>query len=292
MTSNEIINLSNIFAAFKVRIAITWLLVLLETIGLALIPLAMGVAIDGLLAKEPRALLWLGGLLIALTFSSVLRRIYDTRVYGSIRVRISTILADQQINTDVSRKNARLDMGQELVDFLENELPELITAVVQICITLIVMGFYDLRLSMAAITMMLAVIIIYALFHKQLYRCHAGFNSRKEQQVAVLATGTPKRLLAHLLGLKKWEVRISDREALMYGWIFLAVTTFIIYNLVVSASLDNATAGRLFTILSYSWDYVEAVIALPTTFLFFTRIQEITQRISPRNSIAETIQEQ
>ncbi len=279
MDKDKDINLSNIFAAFRLRIGVTWILVLLETVGLTMIPLAMGVAIDGLLGGEHQQLFWLGGLLVALTILSVLRRIYDTRVYGTIRVRLCTILDAQQQGQDVSCKNARIDMGRELVDFMEEELPNLITAVVQIAITLVVLAAYDYRLMLSAVAMTVAVVVTYSLFHWALFQCHAGFNGCRELQVSILATGRPQRLLAHLLALRKWEVRISDREALLYGCIFLAVTAFILYNLYLSAFLDNATAGRLFTILSYSWDYVEAVIALPATLLFFTRIREITRRV-------------
>lgn len=284
MNREQNINLRTIFRAYRLHIGATWGLVLLETIGLALIPLAMGMAIDGLLADKRSSLIWPGCLLIALTVSSVLRRIYDTRVYGAIRVRLGTILHGQMPKLNLSHQSARLDMGRELVDFLETELPELITSVVQIAVTLVILTSYDIRLFMAALWLTGVILVIYGLFHRTLYRCNAGFNSRKEQQVTVLASGRPRHLLAHLLGLKKWEVRLSDREAVMYGCIFLMVTIFILSNLLISALPDNATPGRIFTIISYSWEYAEAVIALPTTLLFFTRIQEISKRIMQQDA--------
>jgi len=284
MNKDDNINLGVIFEAFKTRIGVTWLLVLLETIGLALIPLAMGISIDGLLSDNPSDLLWLGGLLVTLTIASVARRIYDTRIYGAIKVKLGTVLNAQQSALEISQKSARLDMGRELVDFLEEELPILISALVQITITLVVLAVYDFRLSIAAIVMTATILLIYSLFHKTLYHCNTGLNNRIEQQVSTISTGKPRQLLAHLLGLKKWEVRLSDREAILYGCVFLVVTIFIIYNLLISAMLDQSTAGRLFTILSYSWDYVEAVIALPATLMIFTRIKEITQRLAVKST--------
>lgn len=280
MMTTRRISLLTIFKSFKIRIGATWLLVLVETIGIALIPLAMGIAIDGVLEGSPQAMLWLGGLLVALTVSGVLRRIYDTRIYCAIRVQLGTHLDKQMPNLDVSLKSAHLDMSRELVDFLEEELPDLITALVQIAITLAVLTAYDLRLSLSAACMTAAMIAIYGMFHLPMYRCNEGFNSQMEQQVSVLSTGKPRRLLAHLLTLKKWEVRLSDREAVMYGLIFLAVAVFIVYNLWTSAHLDNMTPGRLFTILSYSWEYVEAAITLPIILSIFTRVREITQRLA------------
>lgn len=280
MNTDKNITLRQIFQSFRGRICATWLLVLLEYVGLALIPLSMGIAIDGLLDRKPESLLVLGSLMAGLTVLSVLRHLYDTRIYGTIRVRLGTVLDSQHSKLDVSAKSARLDMGRELVDFFEEEMPDCIGAVVQMIVTLGVLTVYDMRLSMAALAMTAGMGLTYALFHGSIYRCNSGFNNQMEKQVSILTVGSPRKLLAHLLGLKKWEVRISDREAVMYGIIFLLVTAFIIYNLWTGSHLDAMSAGRIFTVLSYSWDYVEAAITLPTTMLFLTRIKEITGRIA------------
>ena len=66
------------------RLALTWLIVLAENVLMMLLPLFIGFAIDGLLEQNLRPLLTLGFILFALVVISVVRRVYDTRVYGAI----------------------------------------------------------------------------------------------------------------------------------------------------------------------------------------------------------------
>ena len=73
---------------FRWRVGITWFLILAETALTVLIPLFIGFAIDGLLSREFQPLVHLGTLMVALTLIGVIRRIYDTRVYGTIRVEL------------------------------------------------------------------------------------------------------------------------------------------------------------------------------------------------------------
>ena len=63
---------------------------------------------------------------------SVVRRIYDTRVYGTIKVELGLRLLERRQGLGVSVRSARLDMSRELVDFLENEVPLLFTSVIQL----------------------------------------------------------------------------------------------------------------------------------------------------------------
>jgi len=73
------LNLSSLLSAFRWRILTTWLLVALENVLIALVPLTIGIAIDGLLAKDTEQLLPLAGLLFTLIAVAVSRRLYDTR---------------------------------------------------------------------------------------------------------------------------------------------------------------------------------------------------------------------
>lgn len=51
----------------------------------SLIPLFIGLSIDGLLASDIQSLQLLAIVLVSITIISVVRRLYDTRAYGQIR---------------------------------------------------------------------------------------------------------------------------------------------------------------------------------------------------------------
>lgn len=280
MLSDQKLTLQSILRSFKLKIGITWVLVALENVLLALIPLLIGLAIDDLLAGRFNALTSLGIVMVLLTFVAVARRIYDTRTYGSIRVELGKEVCSRHEKLEVSARNARLDMSRELVDFLEEQVPEVLTGVIQIVVSLIVLALFHLYLAVSAFTVTVAMIVLYSFFHGRFYKLNASLNGQMEQQVGILGAAKPVAILSHLKTLRKWEVKISDSEAVLYGVIFLMVIIFILYNLWFGTSLPEITTGTIYSIISYSWSYVEAAIVLPFTLQSLTRLREITERIN------------
>ncbi|MCP4073257.1 MAG: hypothetical protein GY742_16200 [Hyphomicrobiales bacterium] len=274
------IGLLSIVQAFRRRIAITWMIVLIENVLIALIPLLIGLSIDGLIAGRIDELIILAAILVVLGLVAVSRRIYDTRVYGTIRLRLGTKLNEKNANLKVSKRNARLDMSRELVDFLEIEAPELITAIIQIVVSLTVLAIFDIRLGLSSIIVVVGMIAVYGCFHRRFYRLNARLNETRERQVDVLDFRTRLGVFRHLRALRQNEVAISDTEAFVYGGIFMLQIVFIIYNLQLGAQLPDITAGKIFSIATYSWEYVEAALLLPMALQSWSRLSEITARIN------------
>lgn len=274
------LGLASIFLSARGRISLTWVLVVGEIVLMALIPLWMGQAIDGLLAQDIAPLLWLGLVFAGLTLVAVFRRVYDTRVYGSLRVRLGDILNRRTKGLPISRATARQDMARELVDFLEEEVPGLISSVAQILIALIILFQFHAWLAGSALMIFVLMNIIYGLFHRRFYRLNAGLNEQAEQQVSILEMASPARFFAHLKALRKWEVKLSDSEAVVYGLIFLAQCAFLLFNLWLCARLPEMSVGRIFAILTYSWEFAEAAVALPMALQSWSRLSEITTRLN------------
>lgn len=262
------------------RIACTWGLVLAENVCIALIPLFMGYAIDDLLKGNWAHLSYLGMVLVFLVIISVVRRVVDTRAYGGIRVALGALVCGNGQASGVSVLNARLDMGRELVDFLEQQVPECITGVVQVVVTLVILWTFHWKLAAGAVALGMCMALTYRMFHGSFYVLNAGLNARVERQVSVLEMGGKRRLLHHLKSLRNWEVRLSDADAYLYGIVYLFLSAFIIYSLWLCSTLAGISVGGVFAIISYSWEYAEAVMVLPVTLQHLSRLGEITTRLA------------
>ena len=266
---------------YRWRIALTWLLVLFENAAIALIPLFIGRAIDELLDNEGLlALAPLASVLVLLTIVSVVRRAFDTRAYGTMRVYLGTCVVDRNGNRPISQLDARLDMAREFVDFLEGYVPALMTASVQLLVSFVVLASFDLSLGVASASLLVVVAIVYSAFHRAIFRANRDLNEQREQQVAVLEQRHLARVSAHLRALRRFEIRLSDIDAALYGLIFVFMSLFILTNLVLAARLDIATAGTVFAIVTYSWEIVESGFALPATLQQWTRLEEIRIRLN------------
>jgi len=276
----EKIDLTYILKLFAGRIGVTWVIVLLENVLLALVPLLVGLTIDGLLAGRLNELGWMVAALLLLGGIAVGRRVYDTRVYGAIRLHLGAELQRRIPLLEVSKRNVRIDLSRELVDFLEVQVPDLMTAVVQICVSLAVLTWFDLHLGLASVLVVLGMLLVYACFHRSFFRLNGLLNDQKERQIEVLASGRRLDVFRHLKVLRRHEISISDTEAVLYGGIFLLQVVFVAFNLVQGSRIDGISAGQFFSIAAYSWDYVEAALMLPLALQSWTRLSEICGRLN------------
>jgi ABC-type bacteriocin/lantibiotic exporter with double-glycine peptidase domain len=274
------LTIATLLKAFPRPIALTWLLTLCETTLMALVPLLIGFAIDGLLNGDATALWHLAAVLAGLTVIGVIRRICDTRVYGTIGVELGKALVDRSQSIPVSTLNARLGMSRELVTFLESEVPAVVNSVVQLVVSVIVLFSFHAILSGAAAGAAVIMIAIYCAFHGRFFRLNADHNQQTEQQVGVLVAKLPLGILSHLKALRSIEVRLSDTEAGVYGVIFAVLLGFVVFNLWFASSHIETTAGTIFSIISYSWEFVESALVLPVTLQGWSRLSEIMKRIN------------
>ncbi|MBG0758424.1 ABC transporter permease [Vibrio cidicii] len=269
------------------RVALTWLIVLAENVLMMLLPLFIGFAIDGLLEQNLRPLLTLGFILFALVVISVARRVYDTRVYGAIRVRLAKLVARNLRAVPISVKDARLTMSRELVDFLEQHLPAVITALVQLLATLVILASFHFTLALCVLAAGLAMLLLYTLFHRTFTRLNATLNDQLEQQVGVLDGRSFAAIRAHFERLKQCEIKLSDTEALVYGLIFIALFSSVVANLWLVSHLPAPTAGQVFAVVTYSLEFVETAVMLPITLQTLSRLEEISQRLNqPASNLA------
>lgn len=279
MLKDRKLSISTLLSVFRWRVGLTWFLILFETGLTVLIPLYIGFAIDGLLNEDFEPFLHLGALMVLLTAIGVIRRIYDTRVYGTIRVELVTALVSRLSKLPVSSLNARIGMGRELADFLEDTLPSAIAGIVQFFVSAVLLFYFSPTLALSASGALIGMMSVYTLFHAKFWEWNRALNQQMEHQVRILEQRKDRPLLSHLKRLRKYEIKLSDTEAVLYGAIFILLIGLILFNLWFATQNLNATPGAIFSIVSYSWEFAEAALALPITLQSWSRLSEITTRL-------------
>lgn len=274
------LTIATLLRVFPGRVSLTWLMTLGETALMALIPLFIGFAIDGLLADNLQQLFHLAALFAALVVLAVARRVYDTRVYAALRVEFGKAQVLRGAGLPISKLNAQIGMGRELVEFLEETLPMVITGFTQLVISVIILFAFSPLLAFSAALAAIGSLIIYALFHRRFFRLNSQLNQQTELQVGLLERRSLRAATGHFLRLRRTEVQISDSEALLYGVIFILLLGLILFNIWHATTALDASTGAIFSIISYSWDFVDGAITLPATLQHWTRLSEIMRRIN------------
>jgi len=284
MLQDKILSLGSLLRVFWLQISVTWALTLFETFMLVSLPLLIGFSIDGLLDGDWTPFLWLIAAMGLLLVISVIRRLYDTRAYGKMRVELGTAVVEKAQNEPVSTANARLTMSREIVSFLEVEAPVVIMAIVQVIVSLIILYSFHGALALTAGLASLSALIIYGISSGRFFRLNGDLNAQTEKQVSILENGIKDAIVAHLSALRRHEIRLSDTEAIVYGLIFFVLLAMLSFNLWFAATQITASTGQIFSIVTYSFEFIESAVMLPAALQSLTRISEITQRI---NSLSE-----
>ncbi|MFO6422618.1 ABC transporter six-transmembrane domain-containing protein [Motilimonas sp. KMU-193] len=277
---NQAISLSMVLALAPFKLAVTWLMVLVENLLLIMLPLFIGKAIDGVLQQQMQPLLMFAALLLILVAVSVARRFYDTRVYGAIRVKLAQRVERKLRSASVSITDARLTMSRELVDFFEHELPTVLTAVIQLIATVVILASFAAGLAWSVLLAGIISLLVFALFSLKFKQLNSALNDQRERQVTLLGRRSWRLLAQHFERLKSCEIKLSDTESVVYGLIFTVLLSSVLVNLWLVSALDAPSTGQVFAIVTYSLEFVDAAVLLPMALQTLTRLWEITERLN------------
>jgi ABC-type multidrug transport system fused ATPase/permease subunit len=241
-----------------------------------------GEAINDLIKGSYRGLIVLTVVHLAYLITGTIRHMVDTRTYSAIYTSLVTNFLSRRYNKmDVSKLSAHSTLAREFVDFLEHDLVYVIEAAYNIVGSLIILFFYDKTVVLICLAIMIPVIIISMLYGKKMLRLNRYKNDELEKQVDIISTGNNTNIRHHYNNLRKWQVRISDKEAWNFGFMEIMVLLVIAVSLIASKNLHSTTimAGSLFGIYSYILKFASGLDTIPYTMERLSSLSDITRRI-------------
>jgi ABC-type multidrug transport system fused ATPase/permease subunit len=241
-----------------------------------------GEAINDLIKGSYKGLIVLTIVHLAYLVIGTIRHMFDTRTYSAIYTSLVTRFLSRRYNKmDVSKLSAHSTLAREFVDFLEHDLVYVIEALYNILGSLIILFFYDKTVVVICLAIMLPVIIISLLYGKKMLRLNKHKNDELEKQVDIISTGNNANIRHHYNNLRKWQVRISDKEAWNFGFMEIMVLLVIAVSLIVSKNLHSTTimAGTLFGMYSYILKFASGLDTIPYTMERLSSLSDITRRI-------------
>ncbi len=272
-------NIKTILKKYRSRFIFTFLLLLLEAaIGL-LFPLFIGYAVDNAIIGSYTGAIHLGLLSLAGLAVGVIRRVFDSRFYAKVYQNIG-LRADSKIqDKSDSVRSARLSMIGELVEFLENSLPELINTVIGLIGVVAIIATLNLTVFYSSLIATLLIYLIYWLSSKRTIALNKSSNDELEKQVIIIATNDKKLLSDHLKEMMKWNIKLSDLEAFNFSLSWIVLSIFLVLSIVFSIHSGILKYGLLISLIMYVFQYMENVINLPFFYQNWLRLKEIKNRI-------------
>lgn len=266
---------------YKSPITVTLILLTLENLIQLFEPLLLGLAIDGLIAGDRKAL-W-----IFLAFAvtglgiGVGRRLFDTRAYSRIyRDMASTMAADANARgADISQITARASFVSEFTDFFEIQAPVALMAMAGLLGSVAMLFVISPLLCASALSVALLVGLVFYFSRRKIEYLNIGLNDEMERQVDILSRRDNLMASQHFSALARWRIRLSDLEARNFGATFFLAIILTAVSVFILVVIENKTEGQIFAALTYILHFTEATVMLPYTYQQYIRSKEISGRM-------------
>lgn len=274
--------LKNLMKKHRSQLLLTYFLFSLEMLGGLMRPFFLGLAINDLLKGKYEGLIILSAVHFVTLAVGTLRHMYDTRTYSAIYVSMVTRFLSRRIyQQDVSRLSAHSTLAREFVDFLEFDLVYVIEAVYNILGSLILLFFYDSKVVLLCLSVLLPVMGVSYIYGKRMNVLNKAKNDELEQQVDVISSGNKKTMQRHYNSLRKFQIKISDQEAWNYGFMELLVMIVLGISLLITYKTSGAEilAGNVVGIFFYVSNFTKGLETIPYTVQRLTSLADITRRV-------------
>lgn len=274
--------LRNLMNKHRNQLVFTYILFSLEMLGGLLRPFFLGMAINDLLKGSYQGLIVLSIVHVFTLIIGTLRHMYDTRTFSAIYVSLVTKFLSRRIyKEDVSKLSAHSTLAREFVDFLEFDLVYVIEAGYNLFGSLVLLFFYDSSVVLLCMSVLVPVVLISRVYGKRMMYLNKKKNDELEQQVDVISGGDKTIVHNHYNNLRNWQIKISDKEAMNFGFMEFLVMIVLGASLLITYKSSGSAilAGNVVGIFFYVSNFAKGLETIPYTVQRLSSLTDITKRI-------------
>jgi ABC-type multidrug transport system fused ATPase/permease subunit len=275
-------SIASLIRTRRAAVAGTYTLTLLENVCTLAYPALTGNAVDDLVKREFAGLVLLVAVwLVHLALSFVRQRV-DTRVFMGLYADIAShIVGVQQAQGHgTSKVSARVEMVRDIVGFFEREVPAMVHNVLAVVGSLAMLFTYDVDAGLIAMTVILPMGLVNAWYWPRALRLNRAINNQIEREVDYIESGRASRISRHFRLLRRFRVRLSDTESWTWGVTELATIVALVLILIDFTQSPAFTAGAIYAVLAYIYDYLEGLNQVPTVVNNLARLKDVRARLA------------
>jgi len=274
--------IGKIIKTYKTKLAITYSLFSIEMLGALLRPFFLGLAINDLLKGSYWGLIYLSVCHLTWLIVGTIRHMYDTRTYSAIYTSLVTSFLHRKLTTtNVSKLSAHSTLSREIVDFLETDFPYILEAIYNIFGSLILLCFYEKTVVIICFIILFPVFVLSFFYGKKMRSLTQHKNDQLENEVNIISNGNKDSINNHYKLLRKWQIKISDKEAWNFGIMEILVLIIISASLLVSTNFlgTSVLAGTMIGMYNYLLRFVSGLDTIPYLVQRYSSIKDIANRI-------------
>ena len=275
------------------KLITTFSLVGLDNLLLLVYPVFGGWAINAVMEGNVWQAMLYGVVVLLMWIIGAARRAADTRTFTQIYTEIAVPVVLEQRKREVphSAITARVALSREFVSFFEEHLPIAATSLVSIfgaCMMLLILEFWVGVLAVAILALFLWLLPRFAAISENLY---FRLNNRLERDNHLIRDGNERQLYRHYGWVAKLRVLISNREALGYLSIGIAMSVLFGFAFIHMTLKGYGSAGHIYSVSTYLWMFVMSLDDVPRLVEQYSNLKDIGQRVelSEENNLSKAV---
>lgn len=275
------------------KLITTFSLVGLDNLLLLVYPVFGGWAINAVMEGNVWQAMLYGVVVLLMWIIGAARRIADTRTFTKIYTEIAVPVVLEQRKREVphSAITARVALSREFVSFFEEHLPIAATSLVSIfgaCMMLLILEFWVGVLAVAILALFLWLLPRFAAISENLY---FHLNNRFERDNHLIRDGNEHQLYRHYGWFAKLRVLISNREALGYLSIGMAMSVLFGFAFIHMTLKGYGSAGHIYSVSTYLWMFAMSLDDVPRLVEQYSNLKDIGQRVelSEENNLSKAV---
>ena len=282
--------LKHIGQTHRRKLITTFSLVGLDNLLLLVYPVFGGWAINAVMEGKVWQAMLYGVVVLLMWIIGAARRIADTRTFTQIYTEIAVPVVLEQRKREVphSAITARVALSREFVSFFEEHLPIAATSLVSIfgaCMMLLILEFWVGVLAVAILALFLWLLPRFAAISENLY---FRLNNRLERDNHLIRDGNEHQLYRWVAKLR---VLISNREALGYLSIGMAMSVLFGFAFIHMTLKGYGSAGHIYSVSTYLWMFAMSLDDVPRLVEQYSNLKDIGQRVelSEENNLSKAV---
>lgn len=261
------------------KLLATFSLVALENGLFLLYPLVGSFAVNAVLNGQTWQALLYALMVFVIWFVGSARRAVDTRAFVRIyaELAVPAILNQKQKGT-TSSATAHALLARQFVAFFEEHLPILITSTFSTLGAVIMLMVIEFWSGLVALIILIGFLVILPHYVKQNDRLYFKLNNRLGNEVNVIERSQNNELFKHYQLLSKIRIAISNREALSYFIIGIAMAILFGTTLIL-LSVKKVEAGHIYAVITYLWTFAMSLDDMPRLIEKLSELKDIGKRV-------------
>lgn len=273
--------LKQIAKQHKKRLLVTFSLVAAENVLLLIYPLVGSFAVNAILNGQLISALAYTLMVLIIWGVGSIRRAVDTRTFTQIYTELAVpVILNQRIKgIDTSTTAARVTLSREFVNFFEHHLPTLITSTFSILGAVVMLLLIEFWSGIVACIIVISFGLILPHYVKINDSLYFKLNNRLEKEVVCIERVNTHKLMKHYGFVKKLRVLISNREALSFLAIGIAMAVLFGITLTLLTLKKSVTAGHIYAVITYLWTFAISLDDGPRLVEELSKLKDIGNRV-------------